>query len=69
MKCVGLSFINNVDLLAHTFTVDGFEHRFDEVYLHAAEGTLGTTLVDDFLVALGLHNGYVVLLLVTGNFA
>ena len=49
--------------------MDGFEHLLDEFGTHATEGTLRTTLVQDFVVATSLKNRYIMFLLERTDFA
>ena len=55
--------------MAHTFFVDGFEYGLYEFWIHAAEASLGTALVEYFVVASGLEHGHVMFFLERTDFA
>ena len=63
------SFVNDFHLLSYTLFVYGFEHFFDKVGIHAAQGALRAALLQNLVVAARLKDGYAVLLLVSTNFA
>ena len=49
--------------------MDVLENLSGKLRAHAAEGCLGTTLVENLVVTAGLNDGHVVLLLVSTNLA
>ena len=49
--------------------MDGLVDDLDELGIHATEHALGSALVEDLVVAVGLQHGHVVLFLVLSNLA
>ena len=47
--------------------MDILEHMRHELRIHATEGTLGTTLVQDLVVTVGLQHRHIVLLLILSD--
>ena len=66
---LNLLLVQNFQLLANTLLVDVLENLSGKLRAHAAEGSLGTTLVENLVVTASLNDGHVVLLLVGTNLA
>ena len=64
-----LLLVHDLNLLAHAFLVNAFEHCLDKVGRHAAKHTLRTAFVKNFRVTVRLHHRHVVFALVSTNFA
>ena len=64
-----LLFVDDFYLLTDAFLVDALEDMSHELRPHTAEGTLGTTLAENLVVARSLKNSHVVLTLVLANLA
>ena len=54
-------------MLSNTLFVDILKDVGDELRIHTTEGTLGTTLVQNLIVTIGLKDGHIVLFLVLTN--
>ncbi len=66
---LNLFLIQDFQLLANTLLVDMLKDLGSKLRAHSAEGSLGTTLLENLVVAVGLYDGHIVLLLVGTNLA
>ena len=62
-----LFLIQNFQLLANTLLVDMLKDLGSKLWAHSAERSLGTTLLENLVVAVGLQNCHIVLFLVCTN--